>query len=197
MNKMCKSKFYIALYSLNNENLQMCKKYDLNFYYNYHIQTFYDLRKLKDLGVSYVRISYPLTHQMAEVNRIGVPVRAVPNIAQFDTFASGVCGSFIRPEDLSLYEENGVEVIEFEDADKRKEQALYRIYMEQGNWPGDIQYLITNLSAPATNRMIPPDFAKARLNCSQKCMSFSNCHLCQRYFDLANPTLLKPQMERN
>ncbi len=104
---------------------------------------------------------------------------------------NGVVGSYIRPEDVIHYN-NYIHVIEFEDCDKKREQALYRVYMENKAWPGNLKTIITNLNYDGVNRMIPPNFALTRMNCGQRCISnASRCRVCYRYLDLGNPNLLR------
>ena len=173
-----------------------CKEHGIPFYMGYPVKTYYELRALKELGVSYVRLAEPLFFEMDTVKQFGVPVRMVPNVAYIDGLPreDGVCGTWVRPEDLDLYE-NYVEVVEFEDADLKKEQALFRIYAEQKNWPGDLQMIITNLNHDGLNRIIVPDFAEKRLNCGQRCQKTSNCKLCYRALTLAMPDKIRDYME--
>jgi hypothetical protein len=173
----------------NMDDAIECKNHGLQFYYGYPIKTFYELRSLQELGVCYVRLAEPLFFQMDEVKKFGIPVRAVPNIAYNDIFyhKDGVCGLWIRPEDVDVYEDY-VSVFEFEDIyENEKEQALYRIYAEQKQWPGDMNMLFTNFNYPGVNRMILPDVAQRRLNCGQRCQASGACKVCYRAVDLANP----------
>ena len=186
---MCKDNFIIALNTLTD--LDFCYKEKIRFYWNFPVSTFYDLQALKNLGVEYALIEAPIFHDIVKASKFGIKLRVVPNIAYYAFIPreNGVCGSWIRPEDLSLYE-SYIEAIEFEDCDLKKEQALYRIYMEQKAWPGDLDMIITNLNYPGVNRMIPSDFTKRRMNCGQRCQSGNHCKLCYRYLDLANTDLL-------
>lgn len=173
-----------------------CKEHGIPFYMGYPIKTYYELRALKELGVSYIRLGEPLFFEMDTVKEFGIPIRMVPNVAYIDGLPrkDGVCGTWVRPEDLDLYE-GYVEVVEFEDADLKKEQALYRIYAEQKNWPGDLGMIITNLNHEGLNRIIVPDFAEKRLNCGQRCQKSSNCKLCYRVLTLANPDIIRDYVE--
>ena len=188
-NIMCRNNFIIALNSLTY--LDFCKKENIRFYWNFPVNTFYDLQALSKLGAEYALIDAPLTHQMDKLAAIDIKIRVIPNVAfyAFIPREDGVCGSWIRPEDLELYE-SYVETIEFEDCDLKKEQALFRIYMEQKKWPGDLEMLISNLKYPGVNRMIPRELTEKRMVCGQRCQSGSSCRLCYRYLELANPDLL-------
>ena len=179
------------------EDMQACKDNGFQFYFGYPIKTFYELRALKEMGVCYVRLAEPLFFQMDEVKKFSIPVRAIPNVCYSDGFyrEDGVCGMWIRPEDLDTYEPY-VDVLEFEDADdNEKEQALFRIYSEQKNWPGDMGMLFTNFNHMGVNRLILPDVAQKRLNCGQRCQASGACKICYRAVDLANPDKLRAYVE--
>lgn len=193
-NILSRQHFIMCLSSISDA--QECKARNIPFYFGYPVKTYYELRAMKDLGVRYVRLGEPLFFEMDMVRSIGVPVRAIPNIAYIDGFPrkDGVCGTWIRPEDLYLYDDY-VETIEFEDTDVKREQALYRIYAEQKNWPGDLNLIITNLQYEGLNRIIVPDMAEKRLNCGQRCQKTSNCKLCYRALSLAMPDKIRDYME--
>lgn len=161
---MCKNNFIIALNTLTD--LDFCRKEEIKFYWNFPVSTFYDLQALKNLGAEYALIDAPIFHDIINAADIGIKIRIVPNIAYYAFIPreNGVCGSWVRPEDLSLYEPY-IAAIEFEDCDLKKEQALFRIYIEQKSWPGDLNIIITNLNYPGINRMIPSDFTEKRMTC--------------------------------
>ena len=163
-NIMTKSNLVVALSTLANIN--ECKKYNIKFYLNYPITTFYELQALKSLGAEYALIDSPLVQDIIRAREVGIKLRVVPNVAYYAFIPreDGVCGSWIRPEDLNLYEPF-IDVIEFEDCDVKKEQALYRIYMEQKSWPGDLGRIITNLNYLGVNRMIPSELSEKRMSC--------------------------------
>lgn len=190
-NIMTRNNTIIALNNLVDAD--ECKKQKISFYWNFPVNSFYELQGLKNIGACYALIDAPLTHNIAEAAQIGIELRVVPNVAYYAFLPreEGVCGSWIRPEDLDLYEPY-VAAIEFEDCDTKKEQALFRIYAEQKQWPGDLGMIITNLNYPGVNRMIPRVLTEKRMTCNQRCMYNSNCKLCYRYLNLANPELLRP-----
>lgn len=193
---MTRNNLVVALPTL--ANIDECKKRNLKFYYNYPITTFYDLCALKELGAEYALIDSPLVQDIIKAAEVGIKLRVVPNVAYYAFIPrdEGVCGSWIRPEDLSLYE-SYIDVVEFEDCDIKKEQALFRIYAEQKSWPGNLEMIITNLNYPGINRIIPPELTKKRMACGQRCQSGGHCKLCYRYLDLANPDLLRELKQNN
>lgn len=174
------------------DELLECQKNGIKFYYLNPISTFRDLQGLKALGVCYVLIDAPLFFQMDKVKNIGIPVRATANLAvrTLLPYTDGVPGPWIRPEDIELYEEY-IDLIEFNRVNLEQERALFRIYAQQHNWPGDLELIIQDLNYPGINRMIPSTLAEKRLNCAQRCQENNQCHLCWRMLDLANPDLLR------
>lgn len=173
---------------------------NISSYWGYPITTYYELEGIMDAyGAlscpSYIYIGAPLTHDLDMVTKVAyagcVPIRLLANVAHTDGLPhmNGVLGSWVRPEDLDFLETQNVDAIEFEDCDQKKEQALYRIYSAK-QWPGDLGLIITNLNYTGSNRMIPSETAQKRYGCRQACLTTSNCRLCYRMLDLANPELI-------
>ncbi len=184
-NQLLRGNFIICCFS--TEIAKICNVYNIKFYFGFPLQSYYQLRAAKNLGACYARLGEGLFFDMETVKLIGVPIRAVPNVAFIDGFPrpDGVCGTWIRPEDLDTYKKY-VDTIEFEDCKPTKEQALYRIYMEQKNWPGELEMIITNFNHLGLNRLILPEVAEKRLTCKQRCQSRGTCRICYRAMDLAN-----------
>ena len=145
------------------------------------------------MGVSQLIIDAPLFFQMDKVKAFGIPVRAAANLSNrgiLPTADAGVVGPWIRPEDVSIYEKY-IDIIEFLQVNLKQEQALFRIYAEQHEWPGDVKLIINDLDSPALNRLIPPTFAKSRLNCGHRCQESGTCHICWRFLNLADEEKLR------
>lgn len=191
---LAKDNFIIALSSMRD--IAFCKEHEIQWYAGFPVKTFYELRALKELGACYVRLGEPLFFMMDKVAEFEIPVRAVPNVAYVDGLfrENGVCGTWIRPEDLDTYAPY-IATIEFEDSDQKKEQALYRVYVENKNWPGLLSLIISNLNYPGTNRMILPEVTQKRLNCGQRCQETSQCKICYRAFALADPAKIQEYVE--
>lgn len=174
------------------DELLDCRLNDIDCYYLEPIRTFRELRGVAALGVTYAIIDAPLFFQMDQVKEIGVPLRATANLAirELLPYEDGVPGPWIRPEDVNLYEPY-IDVLEFSKVDLEQERALFRIYAEQGQWPGDLGMIIKDLNHLGVNRMLTSDLTNSRLNCGQKCQAGSPCRLCWRALDLANPDLIR------
>lgn len=141
--------------------------------------------ELRDLEVSDIYIDGPLGFQVKALaeGKGSIKIRVSPTISPNCTISANrdLSSFFIRPEDLNLYL-SAIDVIDFKVNDQDKEDALYSIYT-RGSFNYDINQLIKNLPAGINNLMFKEDFAKARLNCGQKCkIPNHHCRLCSNYF---------------
>ena len=197
---LSRGKLTLSLPEMTDPRIAELKANNIPFFWGYSVSTWWELDALIALGVSQVRIEAPLffeTKKLQQKCYKKVALRAVANVAHegYLPGVDGITGSWIRPEDVEQYEKTFT-TIEFRDCDNSKEQALYRIYAEQHEWPGQVEMLITNISAPGKyNRMLPPEFTQHRLNCGQRCKSGGACRICHRYMHLADPELIKNYME--
>lgn len=182
-NKLCKGNFIFAATSI--QDIHECVARGIKFYLDKPITTYEELYWLKKNGAKYILIEAPLFFDLENVKSIcgnNCLLRVAPNIAYYANDipkTDGLRGSWIRPEDIDLYE-NLIDTIEFEDCDARKEEALFRIYTEDKNWLGDIDLLITNLNRSIISKYTPKAFTHNRLNCRQKCFNGSLCDSCYR-----------------
>ena len=168
------------------EHMRKCIELDIRFFYGYPITSYAELHDVINMGVCYIRLGEPLFFDLERIKSFGIPVRAVPNVAYLDYFPrpDGVTGTWIRPEDVAAYE-NYIEYLEFEDCDIRKEQALFRIYAEDKEWPGDMNMIISNLNHPALNRLVDSEATENRRFCGQRCKRTGTCQLCYTALNLA------------
>ena len=177
--------------------MDVCKLFNLQYFYAIPVNTLYEVKALKDYGCCDVRIDAPLTHMLDKLGQYGMTVRMTPNIAYYKYIPreDGVIGSWVRPEDVELYEPY-VEVFEFEDCDRVREQALYNTYAIHKKWPGSVNNLISNLDYQGTNRLIPRDFTELRLMCGQKCLSGHPCKACYTFLDIADPEKIQSYLDK-
>lgn len=157
-----------------------CKKYKIKYYWGFPITSYYELKGVTDLGVCQVLIGAPLYFDLSYVKAYQKPIRLVANLC-FNDFIpreEGICGTYIRPEDVSQYEKY-VDTLEFfSNNDWKKESTLFKIYKQDRGWPGNLNLLLTNLKYNVDNRGIPTEFAAARMQCRQSCMRKGTCKFC-------------------
>ena len=177
--------------------MDVCKLFNLRYFYAIPVSTLHELKALVDYGCCDARIDAPLTHMLDKASQYKITLRMTPNVAYYKYIphSDGVIGSWVRPEDVELYEPF-VDIFEFEDCDKVKEQSLYNTYAIHKKWPGSVNNLISNLDYQGTNRLIPRDFTELRLMCGQKCLSGSPCRTCYVFMDLANPEKIQNYLDK-
>lgn len=171
-----------------------CQKKHIQYYLKYAICSYDELKAVIGIGVYYVRLGAPLFFDLDNIKKYypNLKIRIVPNQAYADAYprTNGIVGTWIRPEDIRQYNEY-VEVLEFEESDVKREQALYRIYWVDRKWSGELNLIIPDIGHPAVNRVVLSDITEKRLNCGQKCQANNICKICYRALDLANPDLLE------
>lgn len=175
---------------------------EFQYYYRYPITTYQDLRTLEELGVCYIHLGAPLFFQLSQINAT-IPIRVVANDATSGTDfipKHGVYGTWIRPEDLESYGPY-VAAAEFNVSHKQpeREQALYRIYFDDKEWPGELTDIFENFNVNCKNSMLP-NMAEYRLSCNHLCQRTGTCDVCGRAISLANVDLIneyKSAIEEN
>lgn len=149
--------------------------------------TFFELRSLLNFNPAFVCIAAPLTFQIEKVKRIcgETPIRMIVN-GYSETYPrpyKQVCATFVRPEDVVLYE-GFIDTMEFGAHDLAQEATLLKTF-QAGEWPGNLNVLFPKLGINIDNRAIPEDFGKARIKCAQRCMDNETCHLCENALQFA------------
>ena len=85
----------------------LCNLHNIKFYWNYPIFTWYELDGILKLNPCYLLLNAPLFFDLKKVKeKTNIPIRAVPNLA-YDAYIpreNGICGTWIRPEDIKVYE---------------------------------------------------------------------------------------------
>lgn len=167
--------------------LQELKDNNIPFFYAMPITTYAQYQALKAIGVESFVIDSPLFNNIHFFDND--KIRIALNVSYYAEIPrkNGIIGSWVRPEDIDAFGDNVIGY--FENCDAKKEEALYRIYSTK-EWFGDLNSIITNLDWNVENVLIPPELIDIRLNCGQRCLSGGSCHLCERYFKIANRDFL-------
>lgn len=198
-NILCKEKFICCVEDLTPETNFFFTENKIKYYWGYAVATPHELNSIKMYyNVCYVRITAPLFFQMDLVSKYEIPVRLEPNQANFSYLVhsdDGINGTWVRPEDLAMYEPT-VAAVDFFGVNYEQEQALYRIYAQDKKWSGDLSYIISGIvPTGCANRMLDSDFTKARLNCGQRCEAFGSCRRCYHDIELSSPELLQHYLD--
>ena len=158
--------FILALDDLKDAST--AKEYNLKFYWNYPITTYYELNHVINMGACQVILGLPLCFNIPYIKSKNIKIRLIPNYTFRDYLMDdGVKGGWIRPEDLVLYEDIA-ESCEFKAKSIQREKAIYNIY-KLGSWPDDLQFIIDGLEAEFYNQHLEQGFTKARMECKLIC----------------------------
>lgn len=167
--------------------IKQAQSYDLLAYLSYPVISFFELQALLNLKVSDILIDGVLFFKIPQVSQIcnnSTNLRIVVNQCYpnyIPSLENGICGTFIRPEDIPIYE-SYIHICEFDAPNGlNQEAALLEIYKRQ-YWNDNLNFICTNLDYDINNTLIQPNFAKNRLNCGQICMENKMCHLCPCIF---------------
>ena len=185
---MYKDKINLILGLHNLHLVEIFKLQNFQWYWPYPINTFDELQEIIKLNPSYILLGSPLCFNLDKVYHItNIPIRLTANVA-YEPYIprdNGVCGRYIRPEDITHYE-TYVTTLEFIEPDLNKEATLLHIYKEAKEWPGNLNLLIKHLNYDVNNRTLPTDFASRRMNCGQRCKENNKCKFCYLAFEYAN-----------
>lgn len=195
-NLLCDSNFIL---NLNDLNLApTAKEYGIKFMLNTEATSYWELEGLEKLGAEYAYVGIPLFFNLDWVSNYNIKLRAIPTMAYNHTLPheDGVCGQWIRPEDVWRYERY-IDVLEFEPCEVIREQTLFKVYAEDQTWSTRLDILVPDLGSPAINRLISPDVVLARLGCRQSCKRSKTCHICPTALKLANPDYLPKDIKES
>lgn len=170
-------------FALCIHNLQLakeCKENNIPFYWAYPITSYYELRGIIALEPCYIILGAPLSFDLPKIKAMtSIPIRMCPNLA-YDAYIpreNGICGQWIRPEDIAVYEAY-VDTFEFIADELKREQVLFHVYKDNGAWPGNLNLLLTNFGVNVDNRALPEEIGEIRSKCGQRCMLNGTCHFC-------------------
>lgn len=175
---------------LSIEDLRMaylCHSNEIKFYWSYPITNFFELQQVAALGPCYLFIESPIFFSMDKIKNItNIPLRVSPCMFYYDyiPMTHHVFDSWIRPEDVKLYEDY-VTAFEFK-GEAEVERTLMHVYKDNQEWNGNFNLLLTNFGINVDNRGLPEELGPTRLNCGQRCMSGGACRLCERAVSFAN-----------
>lgn len=178
----------------NLETADYYKSFNIPYIWSFSPKDLYELDAAYTSGVCEIQINSIFFFQMGKQYRL--PLRFNPTEAASSAILPNVntiVSPYMRPEDQEMYEDR-IDLLELSAETPEKEEALFRIYAEDGEWPGRLDFIIP-VETDAVNRMIPPEFALVRYDCALGCLRGTHCHLCEKYFKMANPDFIAPYAE--
>lgn len=194
-NTMCQ--WYFEVCCLNEQQMEMAKIHNLNFFYAGIIDSPYQINALVNYGVCGARIGGQLGHQLDFVATLPIEIRVIANYAFNWLGYEPIYSSWFRPEDLTQLTDI-IDVCEFSYEHREEGQALYRIYAEQKKWPGMLNMIIKQIDdGEILNEALPSDFQERRSNCGMRCQVDGNCRFCKNMFRLAKAEVIKRLRENN
>lgn len=156
-------------------------------FWSYPVCTYDELHGLLNMGVAEVLVGSPLYFDIPQVKKVceqygTAELRLIANQCQNQNLplSSAIYGTYIRPEDIPVYEQY-VSHIEFITDTLTKEKTLITIY-KSGEWPGNLNLLLNDLDYNIDNRLIESTFAQTRLSCRHRCQRDNSCHFCENMF---------------
>lgn len=187
--ELTKAKNRIPNYTIKTYSsvvLQMLLDLGFNAFLGYAIDNWELFYELAEIGVSDIEVSGSICFQTARLKQEkeaynNLILRCTPNFLVNALFPknkkSHENNFFIRPEDISSYEDI-IDVFDFSAIASEKQKVCFNIY-SRGHFDDDISLLIPAIGIHTHNAYIDSSFAEARLNCGQACIQKGrSCHLC-------------------
>ena len=173
-------------------SLRMALDLKLKAYLLKHINNFAELSMLKEIGVCFVYLDQPLFSSIDKIKKYELPVRWTPNLVDSTPgyLQRLQHGSWIRPEDIDMYNINDGCICEFISSNGYAgEQAYFKIYTKK-MWPQDFGYIYPEFeNLNINNFLLTSKLTEIRLNCHQRCEETpggAGCHVCDLEFFMAN-----------
>lgn len=183
------SNFSMRFSQNNTTMLDQAKKLNIPYYFNNIAYTYDDIYQFKGLGVSEViigpELGFDLINCSNVAKKLGLLVRSYHTYSiLYNEYIQPHWQYFIRPEDMSLYEQY-IDTIEFFSGDVYKINVLFNVYKEQ-KWDGSLNEIIFSESLKYDNKYIPPIWGRRRVKCGRSCMYKENgCHICEQLYNLS------------
>lgn len=169
-----------------NELYETLKLKKIQFFFSTYVRDWDAFYGLISIGVSDIYIVESLAFELNLLGPIAhekeVLIRVFANVCQASWIKDNTLKSFfIRPEDISIYD-SFIDVIEFY-GDRKVQEVMYKVYVKDGKWYGDLREIINGLEIELDSRHILPAFAEARIACGKKCLKGKSCRICDRILE--------------
>lgn len=160
----------------------------IKWMWRFAVNTYEELRQLMALKPSRIIIGAPLTFDIKNVKEVVgdielmmIPHKTGINYIPHKIDNKGIRSQWVRPEDVKLYDPY-ISTFDLSMEEPRQAEAFLHVYKENGEWPGNLNLLITGLNVDIDNRSISNELAEARIECGQRCLRTGTCHKCETEF---------------
>lgn len=174
------------------------------FYFDLPCYSWNEFHNMLSYSPEYIllagELGFSVAEAKAQLNKTNTKLRVIPNkilkVTQIPLQTPHNSSCFwIRPEDVKTYEPY-VTTFELHHSDLAKERTYFKIYTQQQEWNGNLNFLIEGLDENIDNRAIPEDFGTNRLNCRQRCKMNGLCNFCDTAFKFSS-NMRELHYERN
>lgn len=161
-------------------------------------RSYSELEYMLTLGISDIYISDDLLYNLPKVKeycsekqvKIRVILNRIPNqYASRQNFS--VKNIVFKPQDID-YIDKFFDTFEFDCIESNnqynfnKAKILYKIFIKDKKWLGDISDFNRDWITPVVARLIYPELLQIQTTCKMRCVSENTkCHLCRDAYDLA------------
>lgn len=200
MSKQFQNGFTVGV--MKFQQIHEAENFSIKAYLLKPVNNFMELNRLYSAGVPYVYLDAPLFFSLDKIKRFSIPVRFLPTVIDaspgyLTTFEHG---TWIRPEDIALYDMIPNSIVEFQNTTSTKaEEAFWRVYAKDGYWKGDLGFLLLEAKGKnIANDLIVPPFGSSRLTCRQHCEEFplsAGCHICNGALIMANREMVQSYLD--
>lgn len=122
----------------------------------------------------------------------GVQIRIIANRALVNTYVPNTSFyymPFVRPNDYDFLKKY-IDVYEFDcmvnkSYDFKKLKVLYKIYVTDKDWYGDLQEINPDINFPLPNRSLLETYTPYRVKCGLRCCLGGHCKHCETMVKLA------------
>lgn len=190
----------VVLQLVSLKDLEFANDNGIAAYWKYPVDTYYEARKIMDLGVKYISVGHSLFFDIIELKILAAKhncqIRFTPNrafIGNFKNYPEDYpTGSWILPQQAQYYEPY-IDVFDFEAATTEEERGYFRYYKSGGKWLGEMSKFFKDMETESGVRAEHLDLARLtekRLSCRRKC-ELERCHVCINAFTFARQTAEK------
>lgn len=172
---------------INKSHYHKFKKEGLNYFFELTQAYDWDIfTGLIVMGVSDIYVTNSLGFDLKNVSKIAkkykIKLRTYPNVCQSSFYLNknNFKNFWIRPEDLEYYSQY-IDTFEFWNKELIANiDLLYKIYIKDQKWDGNLQNIIQGLQKPLDSRNINNEAFRIRSYCEKKCLKGFDCFICDR-----------------